>query len=319
MGKPILGLIVVLLITQNPTVIAAECDPLTQRKVVQRKLPDSQSLLNRIANDRFRRGLAAANRQKCRDRESLEQAILKYLGNARIMGVEIPIGPQEFEVNRGKSKYLRDGLRKEIIPSLSIKKRCSVFKELTVKESAPIFVSIAALVRFDDLVISSDKFTHFFAQGYDYLEVYRSKGSVEAALRWGLNSERGSKGMDSTGVMSYGDLAANYGGLKFWLALTDPERGHVACRNGKWVQTRCFDWHEHITPAWDEGINIPCYRPGRVREKINVQICELVARRCIPQHPPLDRHRLTNLAESYRPEVLPWLINPSSLRFVAMP
>ncbi len=296
--------------------LASECDPLTQRRIVQCELIDARVVLNRIANERFRRALEAANRQGCCDRCELERCLLKYLGNATIMGIEIPIGPQEFIINRGKSRYVRDGLRRLPIPSVSIKKRNSIFQDLTVLESLPMIVSIGSLVRLNDLAISSDKFTHFFAQGHDYLTVYREKGSVCEALRWGKQSELGSKGIESTGVMSYGDLAANYAGLKFWLTLTDPLDGHVACRDGKWIQTRCFDWAEHVTPAWDEGINIPCYKAGSVRNKINAAIQDLVQKKCIPHCPPLDRHRLAGLAEHYEPHVLPWLINPVSLRYV---
>lgn len=295
---------------------ASECDPLTQRRIVQCELSDSRVVLNRIANERFRRALEAANRQGGCDRRELERCLLKYLGNATILGIEIPIGPQEFVINRGKSKYIRDGLRRLPIPSVSIKKRQSIFQDLAVRESVPLIVSMGALVRFDDLAISSDKFTHFFAQGYDYLEVFRERGTVRAALRWGRLSELGSKGIESTGVMSYGDLAANYDGLTFWLTLTDPHVGHLACRDGKWIQTRCFDWAEHVTPAWDEGINIPCYKAGSFRKKVNAKIHELVRCERIPHFPPLDRHRLATLTEHYDPELLPWLINPVSLRYV---
>ena len=185
-----------------------------------------------------------------------------------------------------------------------------------MRESLATFVSLGAQVRINGLVVSSDKFTHFFAQGHDYLMVYREKGSVRAALRWGKQSELGRKGMESTGVMSYGDLCANYAGLTFWLSLTDPVHGHVACRNGRWVQTRCFDWGEFVTAGWDEGINVPCYKPGPIRTKIQARINRLVARKCIPHCPPLDRHRLTDLAETYDADLLPWLINPVSLRHV---
>ncbi len=295
---------------------ASECDPLTQRRIVQTELMDSREILNRIANERFGRALKAANRKPGCDRRELERCLLKYLGNATILGIEFPIGPQEFIINRGKARYVRDGLGRLSIPSLGIKKRHSIFQDLTIRESLPIMVSMGAHVRFSDLAISSDKFTHFFAQGYDYLEVVRERGTVDAALRWGRQSELGSKGIESTGVMSYGDLAANYAGLTFWLTLTNPQHGHVVDRGGKWIQVRCFDWGDYVTPAWDEGINIPCYQTGPIRKKIHARINELVRRRCIPHFPPLDRHRLAELAEHYDPQLLPWLINPVSLRSV---
>lgn len=295
----------------------SECDPLTQRREVQCELPDSRLLLNKITNDRLSRALDEANQKRTCDRKDLERILLKYLGNASVGGIEIPIGPHEFEINRGKAKYIREGIRRQSICSLGIKKRESIFKDLTVRESAATFVSLGALVRIDNLAISSDKFTHFFAQGHDYLEVYRSKGSVCAALRWGKETELGRKGMESTGVMSYGDLCANYAGLNFWLALTDPLDGHIAYCNGKWIQTRCFDWAAYITPGWDEGINVPCYKPGAIRHKIQSRIGQLVAEGAIPHCPPLDRHRLEDLTKFYEPELLPWLINPISLAYVA--
>lgn len=309
---------ILLIVATAPPIscLASECDPLTRRRIVQSELSDSRVILNRIANERFCRALEAANKRGGSDRRELERCLLKYLGNATILGLEFPIGPQEFEINRGKSKYIRDGLRRLSIPSVSIKKRHSIFQDLTVRESLPLIVSMGAQVRFDDLVISSDKFTHFFAQGHDYLEVFRDKGTVCAALRWGRQSELGSKGIESTGVMSYGDLCANYAGLTFWLTLTDPQVGHLACRDGKWIQTRCFDWAEHVTPGWDEGINIPCYKAGSVRKKVNAKIHELVRCEHIPHFPPLDRHRLAGLTEYYDPQLLPWLINPISLRHV---
>jgi len=316
MDSQILSILLVVAMAPAITCQASECDPLTQRRIVQCELIDSRVILNKIANERFRRALDAANRCGNCDRQELERCLLKYLGNATILGIEIPIGPQEFVINRGKSRYLREGLRRVSIPSVKIKKRDSIFQDLTLRESLPIVVSIGALVRFDDLAISSDKFTHFFAQGHDYLMVYREKRSICAALRWGRESELGSKGIESTGVMSYGDLSANYAGLKFWLTLTNPQVGHVACRDGKWVQRRCFDWAEHVTPAWDEGINIPCYKAGSVREKINAKIHELVQCNSIAHDPPLDRHRLAELAKHYDPPLLPWLINPISLQYV---
>lgn len=316
MPKPIVFIFLVVSTLSGPCTRASECDPLTQRQAVQTKLPDSRLLLNTIANDRFQRGLDDANRKKHCDREELERLLLKYLGNATIAGIEIPIGPQEFEINGGKAKYIREGMHRRRICSIGIKKQDSIFKDLTMRESLPTFVSLGALVRIDDLAISSDKFTHFFAQGHDYLEVYRREGTICAALRWGRETELGKKGMESTGVMSYGDLCANYAGLTFWLVLTDPVDGYVARRNGKWVQTRCFDWGEHITPGWDEGINIPCYKPGAIRHKIQARISQLVTEGVIPHCPPLDRHRLANLEEVYAPELLPWLIHPTSLQFV---
>lgn len=316
MNSRIVSVLLILATTPPFACQASECDPLTQRRIVQSELSDSRVILNRIANERLRRALEAANRNEGCDRRELERCLLKFLGNATILGIEIPIGPQEFVINRGKSKYIRAGLRRHPIPSVTIKKRHSIFQDLTLPESLPLIVSMGALVRFDDLAISSDKFTHFFAQGYDYLEVFRERGTVCAAIRWGRQSELGSKGIESTGVMSYGDLAANYAGLTFWLTLTDPQVGHLAFRDGKWIQTRCFDWAEHITPAWDEGINIPCYQAGSVREKVNAKIHELVRCERIPHFPPLDRHRLATLTEHYEHHLLPWLINPVSLRYV---
>ncbi|MEZ6079714.1 MAG: hypothetical protein R3C56_29800 [Pirellulaceae bacterium] len=120
----------------------SECDPLTQRREVQCELPDSRLLLDKITNDRLSRALDEANQKRTCDRKDLERILLKYLGNASVGGIEIPIGPHEFEINRGKAKYIREGIRRQSICSLGIKKRESIFKDLTVRESAATFVSL---------------------------------------------------------------------------------------------------------------------------------------------------------------------------------
>ena len=114
--------------------------------------------------------------------------------------------------------------------------------------------------------IGVDKLGHFFDQGKDYYDVAnKTKGTmaqkIDAALAYGNKLENGRFGLMTTGIKSYGDLAANYGGYLFWSRLVEGVNPFFKCNNGNWVQVRDFDWALFVNPAWDEGINCSEYEP----------------------------------------------------------
>ena len=74
----------------------------------------------------------------------------------------------------------------------------------------------------------TDKLGHFFEQGYEYYEEYRTELArsrdetlaVRKAIRHGVTQEKTYYGMLVDGVYSNADLAANYAGFQFYLNLT---------------------------------------------------------------------------------------------------
>lgn len=111
--------------------------------------------------------------------------------------------------------------------------------------------------------VGTDKLSHFFDQGYEYFKIFSKEKDYEygimKALDYGKDQEKGIRGTSSTGIYSHGDLAANFSGFKFWLAMTTPPNPYFKCIKGNWQQVRDFHWREYANSGWDEAINCSEY------------------------------------------------------------
>ena len=140
------------------------------------------------------------------------------------------------------------------------------------------------------ILVSSDKFSHFFNRSLGLFK--RLEGSDERSfdhlLRRNLWLEDSLFGSKSTGVAAYGDLVANFQGVRFWIhllgrgfdgsPLADPLTGAgeeplVSCSpDGEWVRNREPDIRDYLDPAWDEALNCSRLRSavllGQVRRRI---------------------------------------------------
>jgi hypothetical protein len=127
--------------------------------------------------------------------------------------------------------------------------------------------------------IGVDKLGHFFDQGNDYYSIYRkevpSEAAVHRALSYGASLEDDIYGKATTGVKSYGDLAANYGGFLFWSQLTEGAHPYFVCENDKWKQVREFQWGDYVTSAWDEAINCSEYTGETFQKAVATRAKEL--------------------------------------------
>lgn len=127
--------------------------------------------------------------------------------------------------------------------------------------------------------IGVDKLGHFFDQGNEYYSVYRkevpSEAAVHRAMSYGAALEDDFYGKITTGVKSYGDLAANYGGFLFWSQLTEGPNPYFVCENDKWKQVREFRWGDYVTSAWDEAINCNEYTGETFKKAVEDRSKEL--------------------------------------------
>lgn len=112
--------------------------------------------------------------------------------------------------------------------------------------------------------IGTDKFGHFFDEGYKYFKEFKKKSKFSEgilhALKYGEELENGEYGLASTGVFSNADLMANYSGLQFWMALTEGPNPHFKCVQGRWKMVRKFDFASYVNSGWDEAINCSKFR-----------------------------------------------------------
>ena len=82
-------------------------------------------------------------------------------------------------------------------------------------------------------------------------------------------TEHGLKGRALTGVVAYADLAAGYGGYRFWrnlLSLGRPDSYVSRDGNGRYGIVREFGFAEYVTDAWDEGLNPSDLHPALARD-----------------------------------------------------
>ena len=179
---------------------------------------------------------------------------------------------------------------------------------------------ISAIVRVQDNIVGSDKFGHFFAQGYGYFKrAYLDGKGLESALRYGELSERVFMGALTTGVYSYADLAANFNGMQFWTQLVagyaDPlgsdstSKGpYVHCKNNRWEKRRRFVWSDYIDAAWDEGVNCNAFRNSTLLYRVSARLTELERQTGLPMRCPVSISAEAKLKDKYR-AYFPRLVN----------
>lgn len=183
------------------------------------------------------------------------------------------------------------------------------------------------------ILVGSDKFSHFFFRGH---LLYRrlaggEPGRLEELLDYNYGLEVSLWGSKSTGVAAYGDLVANFQGLRFYIRLrgesfdgrpmSDPlgaDTGFVDCDGGAvWRQTRPIDLRDYLDPAWDEAHNCNLVRSNGLLAMVERRLDDLAAGdsehryRC-----PVDRELIERTAERYG-RFAPRLINADGLRSLA--
>ena len=119
--------------------------------------------------------------------------------------------------------------------------------------------------------VGTDKLSHFFMNGPWLDSSYRaalSRGESEAeatrrAMSLGVFTERTVLGVSSCGILSLGDLEANYSGFLFFRGLCDgPDPDLVRDAEG-WHLNRPFDLGDYVIPEWDESWQPNIYTPSR--------------------------------------------------------
>lgn len=163
----------------------------------------------------------------------------------------------------------------------------------------------------------TDKVGHFFQQGWEYYDTYRSArragktihDAVRAACLEGVSEEAGIYGMFIVDVYSNADLASNLAGLMFYRNLTEEVRFPdgttlppiLVFRDGKWA-LNAFAGDAHVRPFvsdhWDESMN-PCRYGDMLRKIVRDNLAETGAKWVAFHHTTRDREvqRLEEMAK----------------------
>ena len=125
----------------------------------------------------------------------------------------------------------------------------------------------------------TDKLSHFLGSGFEYYRKYlkylddNSPAMAEAlAVKWGVKMENGIIGLQAVGVFSYGDLEANFQGLKMAEDFCRADEAKLKLVRKNWVLAHKIDFREYVNPNWDESFNRSTYTQKRLESvKENVK------------------------------------------------
>lgn len=279
-----------LLIAATTNLVASEIDSFTLRDP---EIEDSLFELNSMAQGMLKKALQEANKSRTCDPKEIRKAIKSELGSMTGLfysGIELAIE------------------KSDRIDARNIELSSSIYRDFAFYEMIGVSIGgLGSLLRVGDFYVGTDKFGHFFDTGHEYFRrVYEDIEPVESALRYGLKTEREYFGFWTTGILSYGDLTANFDGFKFWQRVngTDLVQGELpyfSCRNGTWRQVSKFDWSDYINAAWDEGQNCNAFRNESLRERVENRIHELERERGDNLMCPIDPYYCEEMIERYGP------------------
>ena len=184
------------------------------------------------------------------------------------------------------SKYEIEIEKNPSFDKLNLNMNDSVYKDIGWRLGAGLYlarlgpIDLGSLVRIGAHLVGTDKLGHFIGIGWEYYEkAYLKNKGVEAALAHGEKTERGFFGLKTTGVYSYGDLMANYEGMKFWRELVgdivNTTNPYVICKDNRYLQVRKFDWLDYVDDSWDEGVNCNLYKNIKYERKISKKLTGL--------------------------------------------
>ncbi|MCP4912871.1 MAG: hypothetical protein GY909_07110 [Oligoflexia bacterium] len=255
------------------TLSAAEVDSFTDRYV---PINDSLEIINNKTNEMFQLGLDRANKKNkgCNEKR-LYKSLRKYFQN------------------QYTGKFNKWMLEAQELDRIDTHVRQSVFQDFKWYQAivpggfARVFGDPSAeLLKVNGVMLGWDKFEHFMGSGYRYFKKNYLKGKgVKEAMKIGFKAETGYMGAQTTGVKSYGDLTANFNGMRFWnhvlqknddiLGAQYNEGPYVKCINDRWEQVKEIDWAKYIDHMFDEGVNCSKFKNQKMTDKVEERIAEI--------------------------------------------
>lgn len=266
---------------------AAEIDSVTPRNI---KLENSRASINTIFNQRIEEGIQKANAHQ--DGLCDEEVLYTELRKAIFRSFTASWGLKGYDLD----KQLRKLLARQ---SYSLSLKDSIYRDIDYLEGFSLNIKeLSDVVNVNGHLVGLDKVGHFFAEGWKYFELTEyQEHTVDQALEWGKEQEKGKFGYTTTGIFSFSDLVANFNGWRFWnkilLKENDPLKGvianffnrpYVTCETQitaslkkkkivkAWEYNTRFDLSDYVDGTWDEGNNCNSYEDPIIEEKVRVRI-----------------------------------------------
>lgn len=252
---------------------AVETDQFYAAKTV---LKDSTEIVNNYFEDKFERALNKSDKydasiKSCR--KLADDVMSEIVGKFSISKVSA-FAHRNPEIDRFPDDSISDGDQF----------RSSIYKNARL----PFKVAhVSRTININGVYIGTDKLGHFALIGRNYyrryLENLKKMNRAEAekaAILTGISQEIHFLGYTLGGVLSFGDLEANYQGLQFSISMCEGENPFLKYENGKWQRNskRSFSIAHFINPKMDESFNHSFWRPSlwnNIKNTVKEAYCDL--------------------------------------------
>ncbi len=247
---------------------SSEVDQFTDREKYQDSALDFTPVLNEHTNELIQQGIQKYNEKYSHKNLTLEEIHQKTAFEIYMVTAGSPLDriflfipdkvglPYALVYKSGSGPTQKWIKRKENI-------RYWTFVSNNIySDTYPDAFNKAVLIKVGGEFIGSDKVDHFFDQGYSYFVRSDFGRKDELARKYGRDSEYGYYGLKASGVFSFGDLRANWGGYQFYKNLFSGSNSLLVISEKAFVSMRhSFDWSEYIDWQFDELKNPSKYTP----------------------------------------------------------
>jgi len=278
---------------------ASEIDSYTRRFEIN--LEDSSSKINLYGNDLIKKIVNNLNDSRLNngcDERKLYKKLRKEFNNHYLGSF---------------SKYITES---DEIDRIKIKTKESIYSDFNARESfvlgyfaRHINDPLGSLIKIQERIVGTDKFEHFAGTGYAYFKnFYLKNNSIESTLRIGERAENGILGALSTGIISYGDLTAEFNGMRFWNHILGKKEDiinenlgpYIACEDNKWIVVKEVDFSQYVDGGWDEAINCSKFKTDSMVTKVEKKINDIAKKDGLSLDCPIDNQEMSLLKLKYK-------------------
>lgn len=312
------------------SICAAEVDQFTARSI---PLEDGSDMINQRANEFLGQALTNLNSEgKCSSDHASEKKLYKEL--------------QKYFENHISGELVKEMLYTDKYPKMVLPIEKSIYRNWTKKNGFLLAnrigknnpYAIYPEVRIGDVRVGVDKLEHFYGMGVRHFrELYFHNLSLTSILKMDYFIERNVLGGQfiETGVMSYGDIAANINGIRFWNSMLQKHEDilgsqyhfgpYVICENNQWKinPEKKIDMRDYIDDSMDEGINCSTFANKKGVDIFKAALFDLGLTRSSNESAcPIDAGKLENLKNKYdvivdsenKKTFANWILNTTSSR-----
>ena len=240
---------ILLFICLSISLLADETDNYTFSKT---KIADSSQLINEKFNEYLQKGIDDANLlNRGNNKKVLYKSLNKYITD-----------------KASKDSIITDLYKDKNIDMININKSDSIYKNWTLKEGLSLGrknTFIGSVINFSDVQIGVDKLEHMFRTGGILFNALDRGWEFNHVLKLSYFMERWLLGGNRIGasIISYGDLAANFNGIRLWNDLLgnypDPLgreiKPYIVFKDNLWYLENQVDLRNYIDESFNERIN----------------------------------------------------------------